>query len=72
MPTNQVSATLHMRNKEGVFPLIPERNGVDCEKIQDSGNHKVYSIAGHKNDIAKFIAELINERYQFDLNVYAE
>jgi hypothetical protein len=70
MPKNQVTCMLNMRRKESVFPLIPDRNGVDCELLRQTQDHKCFCITGHKDDIAKFIAELIREKYLFDLNVY--
>jgi hypothetical protein len=60
-----------MRRNESVFPLIPDRNGVDCQLLKETADYKCFCIAGHKNDIAKFIAELIREKYLFDVNVYA-
>lgn len=70
MPKNQVSTTLHLRKKESVFPLIPKQNGVDCEQIQETKDHRLFRIAGHKNDVAKFVSALIMEQYPFDLNIY--
>lgn len=72
MPKNQVSATLHLRKKESVFPLIPKQNGVDCEQIQETKDHRIFAIGGHKNDVARFISSLINDQYPFDLNTYPE
>lgn len=72
MPTKQVNATLHLRKKESVFPLIPKENGVDCELLKETKDHKMFSISGHKNDIARFVSALIDGQYAFDLSTYPE